>query len=70
MHATSAKDSPSEREVDNAQGNKSSTSNSSDSSGNVPPPLIGPELEDKFTVILDGEVIVLDDVTRQVMEGV
>ncbi|CAM9511676.1 unnamed protein product [Ectocarpus sp. 13 AM-2016] len=30
-----------------------------------PPPLLDPELEDKFTVVVDGEVIVLDDVTQQ-----
>lgn len=31
-----------------------------------PPPSNDPELEDKFTVYLDGEIIVLNDVTQQV----
>lgn len=30
-----------------------------------PPPLLDPELEDKFSVVVDGEVVVLDDVTQQ-----
>ncbi|CAN0515019.1 unnamed protein product, partial [Ectocarpus sp. 12 AP-2014] len=34
-----------------------------------PPPLLDPELEDKFTVVVDGEVIVLDDVTQQNEDG-
>ncbi|CAM9101157.1 unnamed protein product, partial [Scytosiphon promiscuus] len=37
----------------------------SSSGSEGPPPLIGPELEDKFTVVVDGEVIVVDDVTQQ-----
>ena len=32
-----------------------------------PPPLLDPELEDKFTVVVDGEAVVLD-VTQQARE--
>lgn len=45
---------------------KASGENISTKASEDPPPLIGPKLEDKFTVAVDGEVIVLDDVTKQV----
>ncbi len=38
----------------------------SSSGSEGPPPLLSPELEDNFTVVVDGELIVLDDVTKQV----
>lgn len=47
-------------------GSGSSSGSSTTSSSDGPPPLLGPELEDKFTVVVDGNVIVLDDVTKQV----
>ena len=38
----------------------------SSSGSEGPPPLLPADLEDNFTVVVDGEVIVLDDVTKQV----
>lgn len=54
------RDSPS----DASTGEESTTSTGS---SDPPPPLISSELEDKFTVVVDGDVIVLDDVTKQVL---
>lgn len=47
-------------------GEESATTTTSTGSSEGPPPLISPELEDKFTIVVDGDVIVLDDVTKQV----
>lgn len=52
-----------------ASSGKDSTATAGSDSSDPPPPLIGPELEDKFTVVVDGEIIVLDDVTQQVSFG-
>ena len=47
-------------------GEESTTTTTSTGSSEGPPPLISSELEDKFRVVVDGDVIVLDDVTKQV----
>lgn len=47
-------------------GEESTTTTTSTDSSEDPPPLISSELEDKFTIVVDGDVIVLDDVTKQV----
>lgn len=39
----------------------------SNESSEGPPPLIRADLADKFTIHVDGEVIILDDVNNQVM---
>lgn len=39
----------------------------SSSGSDGPPPLIDADLEDNFRVVVDGEVIVFDDVTMQVL---
>lgn len=48
-------------------GEESATTTTSSGSSEGPPPLVSSELEDKFTIVVDGEVIVLDDVTKQVL---
>ncbi|CAM9897193.1 unnamed protein product [Hapterophycus canaliculatus] len=57
------KDSSSASMKKSQEGSASTTGSFSRSSSGSegPPPLIGPELEDKFTVVVDGEVLVLDD---------
>lgn len=39
----------------------------SSSGSEGPPPLIDADLEDNFRIVVDGEVIVFDDVTKQVL---
>lgn len=55
--------------ANNGGGSTSTNSSRSSTSNNgSTPSLTGHELENKFTVIVDGDVIVLDDVRQQVMK--